>query len=211
VIAFTCNNLSDFGLPLSTVGSEEFRRFVNAQTQSGVVLPPEPLLGCAALLTNNSGQRVLGVTEIWKITHADGRTGTATLTPLASSLSIDPITGRETIPDWQTSRVIIPGSKRLLTVNSNYGDNSDVLGAAPVRPKNSCHLSFGGLLGVEDIPDVVHIHLQLDSVFLENGLCVGPDEAGTFESLTAGLELRLRLARRVKRDLDSGILAHCAY
>ena len=53
--------------------------------------------------------------------------------------------------------------------------------------------------------DISHLQLELDSVFLENGLCIGPDKAGTLDSLTSGLVARRKLAQALMDDLAVGL------
>jgi hypothetical protein len=57
----------------------------------------------------------------------------------------------------------------------------------------------------EDQSEVTRFHLELDSVFLDDGSCIGLDQAGTLESLTSGLEPRRKLAQMLKQDLASGV------
>jgi hypothetical protein len=48
------------------------------------------------------------------------------------------------------------------------------------------------------------IELQLDVAFLEDGLCVGPDEFGMFESVTGDLERQRTAALEIKQTLRDG-------
>lgn len=205
MISFACSDLARFGLPLVTEESPEFARLLSELQRMPVKLPPERLTGPAAVLINNTGLSVIGLIEIWKWTYTDGRgVGTATLTPLASSAGIDLLTGRGFIPDWPDPRIILSGSKRLITPYGTYGDNSDVMTSRPPTKEEPCFCwPVGGL--PEDLSEIAHVQLELDSVFLDDGLCLGPDRAGTFESLTSGLERRRQLVRTLKHDLASGI------
>jgi hypothetical protein len=48
------------------------------------------------------------------------------------------------------------------------------------------------------------IELQLDTVFFEDGLCVGPDESGLFESVTKDFAQQRDTARQVVELLRAG-------
>src|SRR5439155_14008844 len=89
------------------------------------------------------------------------------------------------------------------TPDGMFGDNSDVL---PPESETRGGGRFGGWGGRRGNAgqDVEGIELQLDVVFFEDGLCVGPDEEGLFAAVTADLERQRAVSAEIVEALHNG-------
>ncbi len=208
VSTFECRDLLQYGLPLTPsydpLFDDLFRRLGRATV---FMAPPEEAPELSAILQNESGKTVVAWTHIWRYTGADGRTTTHTTTNLRSSLQMDVLTGLAE-PARDAAVSLLPGSKRLITREATFGDNSDV-----VEPGEWGGRSAGGGGGarwrraVENVEAVV---LVLDGVFFENGAFAGPDESGVFDATVNTVERQRiaasEMAAALRRGATRGVL-----
>ena len=64
--------------------------------------------------------------------------------------------------------------------------------------------STGRVGGESGRKKIAGIELQLDIVFFDDGLCVGPDDLGLFECVTSDLELQRNTAQQIVEALCKG-------
>lgn len=199
----TYRDLAEFGLPLVTPAQPEFASLVH-----DVESRPEPFgswpieeLSNAAVLLNESNNAVLGISCLWRYTTATGAF-TSRFLNLGSSTQLDVMTGRsEVVEDLGT--FILRGSKRLITERGMFGNNLDVLGRE--KRFGGGYIGGGGGGGrTRRGEEIVAVELVLDLAILEDGRCVGPDEAGLFDSLIEDLEQIRRTAEAAANALGNG-------
>ena len=94
---------------------------------------------------------------------------------------------------------ILPSSKRLITPEGIFGDNSDVL---PPEPHAGGRL--GGAGGVVRGREGDPTSLQLDSAILADGLFVGTDTLGAFDAIGKELDTLRQLAKEIVNRLGAG-------
>jgi hypothetical protein len=101
---------------------------------------------------------------------------------------------------------ILPGSKRLITEQRMFGNNLDVLPRDEIARRGGYIGAGGGGRLSKGISDeqIVGIELCFELAIFEDGLCVGPDESGLFESLTEALESQRCTAQEVVTALRNG-------
>ncbi len=118
-------------------------------------------------------------------------------------MQMDVLTGRAKAVRDRFS-FILPGSKRLITEDGMFGDNFDVLPPEP-GPVSGGFVGTGGS-GRRHGGDkeVIATELELDVAFFEDGLCVGADESGLFESVQADLAEQRRVAGEIAEALGRG-------
>lgn len=118
---------------------------------------------------------------------------------------MDVLAGRPVQPDRFS--FILAGSKRLLTPVGAYGDNSDVIGPPPPSCGGGASIGWAGAwAGPRSAPEpeLQHVELRLDSAIFDDGLCVGPDEKGLFESVTSELAVQRETAEQMAAALRAG-------
>lgn len=157
-------------------------------------------LSSAAILDNQSEKSIVALAWVWRYTAAD-RTFAQRNANLGSSMQSDVLAGREKVVRDRCS-FILPGSKRLITHNGMFGDNSDVLPSEPERRTGGWVGSRGGFGRREEVHTAAE--LLLDVAFFDDGLCAGPDESGLFESVTADVERQRGMAQEIVMALQSG-------
>ena len=96
------------------------------------------------------------------------------------------------------------GSKRLLTSQGIFGNNSDATSEPSPRGTVGPGWVFRHTARPTGIEDAPSAEVQLDSVFFDDGLCVGPDERGTFEGVKAALAEQRALVERMLTTLRAG-------
>ncbi len=177
-------DLAEFGLPLVTPEAPDD-------------------LGTAAVLLNQSGNAVVVLAFIWRYTTADGKTRTSRYSNMGSSMQLDVLCGRAKVVE-DLSSFILPGSKRLITERGMFGNNLDVLPPDFIGPQGGGGGGSGGFQEPLNDP-TAEIELSLDIAIFEDGLCVGPDKSGLFESLTNDLERQRSAAREIVMALRRGV------
>ena len=202
----TYRDLAEFGLPLIGPESPAFDALVRDIENRPQPFPFSTIgnLDTAAVLVNQSGRAIVALAYIWRYTTADGKTRASRCANLGSSAQMDFLSGQSgVIRDLGT--FILPGSKRLITEGRTFGNNLDVL------PPETLGCSGGWISGGGGRPlrnqvktEIAEIELVLDFVLLEDGLCVGPDEWGLFESLTEEVRRQLETARDIVAALRNG-------
>ncbi len=148
----------------------------------------------------------MGFAYVWRYTTVEGTVRPTRCSNLGcSSAELDVLSGRAAVTR-DISGFILPGSKRLIAEEGMFGNNSDVL--PPDQPLPGP--GFWGRVGgrglryrMRDKP-IAEVELCLDFAILEDGLCLGPDESGLFESLTEDLELHRSTAQEVATALRNG-------
>ncbi len=199
-------DLPQFGLPFVTPESAEFPALLRELQSRPQPLGPPPASDnrAAAILLNCSGKAIVALSYLWKYTTVDGQIQTSRYSNLGSSLQMDVLSGRAPVVRDRAS-FILPDSKRLITEHGLFGDNLDVL-SPDSTPQSGGFVGTGasGLMRGERHAEMKAIELQLDTVFFEDGLCVGPDESGLFESIAADLDLQRSSAQQVIDSLRNG-------
>jgi hypothetical protein len=201
------HDLAEFGLPFVTSADSTFAGLL-AEIRSHPQ-PFEPELASdpspAVVLLNQSGKAIVTLSYIWKFTMAGGHTRTSRYSNLGSSMQMDVLTGRASVTRDRGS-FILPGSKRLITLDGMFGDNSDVLPAESASHGGGCGGIRGGagMSRVRGQEEIVGIELYLDVVVLEDGLCIGPDDFGLFENLVEDLKRQRDAAQEVAEALRNG-------
>jgi hypothetical protein len=197
-------DLASFGLPFVTPGDPTFQSLAE-EILSGTIGPqPDTGFENAAVLLNRSGKAVIALAIIWKYLEPGGHARMSTIVNLGSSMQMDVLAGRAEVARDRFS-FFLPGSKRLITEQGFFGDNSDVVPAGTSGGGGSSRSGGGGRVGFDGALE--RIELQLDAVFFEDGLFVGPDELGMFDSVTSDLEIQRNMARELAAALRSGASA----
>jgi hypothetical protein len=198
-------DLCEFGVRFVRPGDKTFATLVREIQERPRPFGPEvpTVLGEAAVLMNESGRSIVALAYVWRYTDDDGQTRSSRHCSLGSSIQMDILTGRQPVPQDRSS-TILPGSKRLIAPEGIFGDNLDVL------PANLA-VNSGGWLGGAGHgttrglkQEVIQIELQLDVVFFDDGLCVGPDEWGLFMEVRENLQRQLQAAGQVVAALREG-------
>jgi hypothetical protein len=124
------HDLSDFGLPFVTPDDSAFPGLLlEIQSHPEPIGPQAPSdTSTAAVLLNRSEKAIVTLTYIWRYTMAAGHTCTSRHFDLGTSMQMDVLTGRAGVTRDRGS-FFLPGSKRLITQEGMFGDNSDVLPA----------------------------------------------------------------------------------
>jgi hypothetical protein len=203
----TCTDLAEFGLPLITPGHPEFRSLVH-----DIESRPQPFgswpvgdLTKSAVLLNQSGNAIVGISYVWRYVTATGAAHTSRSSNLGSSMQLDVLTGRSGVTR-DVGTFILPGSKRLITERGMFGNNLDVLGEGE-GSRGGGYTGAGGGSRTSSHEEIVATELILDSAILEDGRCIGPDEFGMVENVREDLEQIRRTAERTvaalfrRRDL----------
>jgi hypothetical protein len=198
-------DLATFGLPLVTPAEPAFASLVQ-----DIESRPEPFgswpvgeVGNAAVLLNETGKAIVGISSTWTHTSATGQPRRSHYSNL-SSMQLDVLTGRSAV-NRDLGTFILPGSKRLITERGMFGNNLDVLPQEPTGGGRGGYIGAGGGgYGRGPAEEIVGIELALDLAILEDGVCVGPDEAGLFDSLVADLELIRKTAQDAAAELRHG-------
>ena len=199
-------DLAEFGLPLVTPQDPAFATLVH-----DIENRPQPFgswptgeLSTAAVLLNQSGKAIVALAYIWRYKSAGGKTRTNRHSNLGSSVQMDVLSGRaEVIRDLGS--FILPGSKRLITPAGMFGNNLDVLPPDFVN-RGGGYVGAGGGGSFRTGPEeaIAQIELKLDVAILEDGMCVGPDESGLFESMNEDLEQERTTAQKIVAALRNG-------
>lgn len=199
-------DLVNFGLRLVAPDDSSFASLV-ADIRSRTLGPWPQIAGeAAAVLLNESGKSIIALAVIWRFTDVTGNARTGRVANLGSSMQMDVLAGRAKVTRDRFS-FILPGSKRLITDRGVFGDNSDVL--PPETPAGGGFVmggGGGGRRGNREVP-WKRIELQLDIVFFEDGLCVGPDESGLFVAVASELEQQRTIAAELAAAMRSGASA----
>jgi hypothetical protein len=198
-------DLAQFGVPFVTPDQPEFAALAEDIRKRPLPFGPELShdLSTAAVLVNQTGRSIIALAWIWDYRAADGQSRTSRFSNLGSSMQMDILTGRITVHPNRFS-FILPASKRLITEDAMFGDNSDVL------PPDLPECGGGGWSGsarrgaYATGAEIVAIELRLDTVFLEDGLCIGPDEGRLFQSLIADLDKQRSTAQQIVDELHNG-------
>jgi hypothetical protein len=193
-------DLAEYGLPFVTPSDAGFDALVeDIRSRHRLGPPPPPQLDYAAVLLNQTGKALITLAWIWKFTDSAGQTRTHSSCNLGSSIQMDVLAGRAPVQRDRWT-LILPGSKRLITRERMFGDNTDVL---PPEPFRGGGVGSGGG-GLRPGLDIETVELQLDAVIFEDGICAGPDEYGLFDAVTSALEAQSNLARQMADAIRAG-------
>jgi hypothetical protein len=201
-------DLAEFGLPFVTPEAPRFRELVREIQGRPSPFGPRATgdLNTAAVLLNQSGRAIVVLAYKWRFTMADGRTRTSRYSNLGSSMQMEVLAGQREVSPDQTS-FILPGSTRLITQEGIFGDNSDVLPPELIQPGGSFVGSAGRVGRESGRKEIAGIELALDVVFFDDGLCVGSDDFGLFESVTGDLTEQRSTAQEIVEALRNGASA----
>ena len=202
----TYRDLAEFGLPLVGPESPTFSalvRDIEDRPQFFGSWSPDDL-DTAAVLLNQSGQAIITLAHVWQYTNAEGRTRTSRYSNLGSSTQVDVLCGLAEVGQYP-GVFILPGSKRLITESGVFGNNLDVLPPDSAE-RSGTFVAGGGGGGIHRrlSDESTEIELYLDTAIFEDGLCIGPDDSGLFESLTSDLQRQRDTAREIVGVLGKG-------
>lgn len=203
----TYRDLAEFGLPLVTPDQAEFRPLVDDIEKRPQPFASWPVddLNNAAVLLNQSGNAILGLSYVWRRLTAVATPHTSRYSNLGSSIQLDVLTGRSGVTR-DIGTFILPGSKRLITERGMFGNNLDVLEEGEA-PRGGGYMGAGGGAAIPVDEELAAIELILDAAILEDGRCVGPDEFAIFESVGNHLEQIRRTAEQGAAALRNGASA----
>jgi hypothetical protein len=208
-VNITYCDLAEFGLPLVTPADADFARL--AEEIRNRSLPMRHLMdanpGGAAVVMNQSGKTVLSLAVVYTFTDADGQRSTNHFSgPFFGGGLPDVLTGAVTASP-RTPGHIFHGSKRLITAQGVWGNNTDVIPPDPNDPRRGmagglAGSGFGG--GGRPAAEPVSGELVLDLAIFEDGLCAGPDRSGGFDALKEELAERRRIGTQILEALETG-------
>lgn len=187
-----CSSLPEFGIPFVTPDDPAFGELASRISLDpfGTRLTQPPPDAVVAL--NQSTKAVLAMSLIWKWADMNGNITVQRMPGLHSLAQLDWSSERlEARNNWFAP--FLSGSKRLITSQGVFGDNSDVL-PPEEKPKG-----FAGSFARPNrtgrgAADRTPVEVHLDSVIFDDGLCVGPDEMGIFGTITSAAAEQSRLA-----------------
>ena len=200
----TYTDLAEFGLPLITPGQPEFRSLVHdieSRPQPFGNWPVDDLTKSAVLL-NQSGSAIVGISYVWRYVTATGTAHTSRCSNLGSSVQLDVLTGRSGVTR-DIGTFILPGSKRLITERGMFGITWMCWAQERGRAAEDTWVRAVVVERVVD-EEIVATELILDSAILDDGRCIGPDEFGMVESVGDDLELIRRTAEQAVAALRNG-------
>jgi hypothetical protein len=202
----TYRDLAEFGLPLFTPDRPEFSSLVEDIERRPQPFGSWPIddLGNAAVLLNESGNTILGMSYFWRNIAATGQAQTMHCSNLGSSVQLDVFAGRMGVPR-DLGTFILAGSKRLITERGIFGNNLDVICEEDLPRGGGYSGARGG--GARTHEETVATELILDAAILDDGRCVGPDEYGLFGSVVEDLERIRNTAEEGARALRNGATA----
>src|SRR5271169_3024729 len=105
-------DLAAFDLPFVTPDDPAFPALVREIESRPEPFGPRPMgdLDSAAVLLNQSGKAIVGISYVWRYTTVEGVTRTTRVADLISSGQLEVLTGRtKVVPDLCS--FILPGSK----------------------------------------------------------------------------------------------------
>jgi hypothetical protein len=147
-------------------------------------LLPDEGLEYAAILCNASKKAIVALAYVWEFTGCDGKRHEVAFNNLGSSGQFDVLRGTAQVVRERYG-AILPDSKRLITEHDLYGDNSDVLPEEEAAPRD---LLSRRVKPIHFESKWQQVELRMDSVFFEDGLCVGPDQLGLIKRVMQGFE-----------------------
>jgi hypothetical protein len=163
-------------------------------------LLPDEGLDYAAILCNSSDKAIVALAYVWEFTAPDGRKHQVAFNNLGSSGQYDVLRGTANVV-LERYGAILPGSRRLITEHELYGDNSDVLPEEDAPPRD---LLSRRVRPVHFDSKWEQVDLHLDSIFFEDGLCVGPDRLGLIKRVIKGFEEERSAAHDCVKALRKG-------
>lgn len=191
--------LPENGLPFLTKEHPSFGAYVADVSIRGFAHPPTIVPDATAVLVNETGIAVLALVLVWTYEGGSYRRHTISAN-FGSSMLLHALFGDPgALAD--RSQFIAPGSKRLITPDGIYGDNSDVL----PMPAGVSGMGFGGSASSRD-RSATAATCRLDFAILEDGRCAGPDESGMLETLRTELDEIRRLVEVMRAGGSRGVL-----
>jgi len=194
-----CRDLPQFGMCFITRDDPSFHELLAGMWLDPLGTKPEELPQESLIVLNQSGKAVMAMSFIWRWDQG-GRITSDKVIGLSSlaQLQFDPGDPRKL-----RFHPFLPGSKRVVTPNGAFGDNSDVL------PPEPGPVGFvGGGIGAGRMrrpqPERRLVELQLDSVIFAEGECAGPDDMGILANLGPAAEEQHRLASQAVTLLEQG-------
>jgi hypothetical protein len=194
-------DLGTNGVPLVTPSHDAFAVRLRSIRDSCWFPVPEIQDGeSAAILVNLTDQTILAFAAIWRYFDDAGETHTSRLCTLGSSRQIDALRGRSGVaPDDNT--FVLPGSQRLITEQSVYGDNHDVV---PPEVKMGSSYAGSGRSRSAGLREPNRMELSLDVVILDDGCVLGPDATGLMQGLVSTFAQQRQMAGEMVAALRRG-------
>ncbi len=150
--------------------------------------------GASAILLNRSQAAIAALAYIWSIRRPDGRETTSSYSPGTNPSVLLPFFQMERIRKWDAYwNTIFSGSKRVVTLNGVYGDNTDVR-----MPEADETFSGGGFSAGAGGTAGEPLKLTLDGVFFADGGFTGPNQLRSWDNLVAARGAFLAFAREAR-------------
>lgn len=190
----------DFGIRFITPDDPHFGEMAIRISLDPFGRKPElPLPEGEFIAVNQSTKALLAMSFLWKWGGLNGDINVQRMSGLHSLAQLD----------WPSEKhrnswfsPFLSGSKRLVTPQGVFGDNSDVL---PPEAKPTGFVgSFAGPNRRGAAPQRKFLEVQLDSVIFDDGLCAGPDQMGIFDTIVSVATEQRRLASEAIALLRSG-------
>jgi hypothetical protein len=197
----TYRGLEQFGLSIVTPDDTDFRELAaSIQVDPFGTRMEEPPSESFVVL-NRSGKAILAMSVLWKWTDQEGKTGQSTISGLHSLAQLD-WNPEKRDPRGSWFHPFLDGSKRLVTPQGTFGNNSDVL------PPEAKPMGFVGASGMNRMgrPAInkVQSEVQLDFVIFADRTCAGPDQMGSFEGIRTAAAEQQRIASQAASMLRQG-------
>jgi hypothetical protein len=197
-----CRDLREFGIRFITPDDPQFGELASRIPLDPFGRKPELPLSDAIVAINQSPKAVLAMSIIWKWADMNGHVTIQRMPGLHSLAQLDWDSGR--LDPWKSwFGPFLSGSKRLVTSQGVFGDNSDVL--PPESKPTGFAGSFAGLnRRSRGGPERTLVEVQLDSVIFDGGLCAGPDEMDIFNTISSVAAEQSRLTTEAIALLQNG-------
>src|SRR5688572_21369942 len=198
---FVCRDLQELGLRFIKPDDPEFAPAaagIRERTRFPPLLDEAP--DFSALLTNESGQTVIGFTVLWSFTNSLGQTSRMELSNLGPGM--EALAGRSLA---MPAAGVAPGSKRLITTQGIFGNNADVVPPDPRFP--GFRAGSGGFSGSRRLSiegELQFVELTLDLMVFADGLVAGPDIEDKFPEIQRDLDEQRALIGRLAAAMRDG-------
>ena len=161
---------------------------------------PEQRDPLSAILLNQSGKTIAAIQLVWTLRETDQREKLKERTyknmsrPLLSKTLLPFDTPGNFLNILRYWSVVLPGSKRYVSLDQFAGDNTDVRIPSPEENWKS-----GGIVKARAIarlsPFVRTVTLAIDGIFFSDGEFTGSNRGEMWESVTREAALRVKIAR----------------
>jgi hypothetical protein len=204
-VALVCEDLAPYGVVLIPPASQAYfelladiERRLQARPKGSPPIGNDALsrisehdTAGSAILVNKAPVAIASMAYTWTFRDQNGRTRTSSYSPGTNPSVLLPFLQNDRVKKFDSFwNTIFPGSKRLMTADGSYGDNTDVRAPAADELSSGGFSGFSGgaQLGVEPLK------LTLDGVFFVDGGFAGPNQLGAWDQVAAARETFLALS-----------------